>query len=148
MNGTTMWSCDTELCTNGVEASKCWVFIVHFFNLLDFTVSLSCRDCHSETPWSHSSNQQGGTYCQARDFLLRTKGWGWVGGGGGGWMGGGVGVGGGVGGWGVGVGVGGWGWGWGWGGGLGVGWYQSTKYDTKSPKVTFSPINWCIVLPI
>ena len=36
-----------------------------FFNLLDFTVSLSCRDCHSETPWSHSSNQPGGTYCQA-----------------------------------------------------------------------------------
>ena len=24
MNGTTMWSCDTELCTNGVEATKCW----------------------------------------------------------------------------------------------------------------------------
>ena len=22
-----------------------------FFNLLDFTVSLSCRDCHSEIPW-------------------------------------------------------------------------------------------------
>ena len=44
-----------------------------FFNLLDFTVSLSCRDCHSETPWSHSSNQPGGTYCQARDFLLRTN---------------------------------------------------------------------------
>ena len=30
MNGTTMWSCDTELCTNGVEATKCWVFIAHF----------------------------------------------------------------------------------------------------------------------
>ena len=44
-----------------------------FFNLLDFTVSLSCRDCHSETPWSHSSNQPGGTYCQTRDFLLRTN---------------------------------------------------------------------------
>ena len=29
-----------------------------FFNLLDFTVSLSCRDYHSETPWSHSSNSQ------------------------------------------------------------------------------------------
>ena len=28
-----------------------------FFHLLDFTVSLSCRDWHSETPWSHSSNQ-------------------------------------------------------------------------------------------
>ena len=42
------------------------------FNLLDFTVSLSCRDWHSETPWSHSSNQPGGTYCQAQDFLLRT----------------------------------------------------------------------------
>ena len=30
MNGTTMWSCDTELCTNGVEATKCWVFVAHF----------------------------------------------------------------------------------------------------------------------
>ena len=37
-----------------------------FFNLLVFTVSLSCRDWHSETPWSHSSNQPGGTYCQHR----------------------------------------------------------------------------------
>ena len=44
-----------------------------FFNLLDFTVSLSCRDWHSETPWSHSSNQPGGTYCQAQHFLLRTN---------------------------------------------------------------------------
>ena len=44
-----------------------------FFNLLDFTVSLTCRDCHSETPWSHSSNHPGGTYCQAQDFLLRTN---------------------------------------------------------------------------
>ena len=44
-----------------------------FFNLLDFTVSLSCRDWHSETPWSHCSNQPGGTYCQAQDFLLRTN---------------------------------------------------------------------------
>ena len=44
-----------------------------FFNLLDFTVSLSCRDWHSETPWSHSSNQPGGTYCQVHDFLLRTN---------------------------------------------------------------------------
>ena len=30
MNSTTMWSCDTELCTNGVEATKCWVFVAHF----------------------------------------------------------------------------------------------------------------------
>ena len=44
-----------------------------FFNLLDFTVSLSCKDWHSKTPWSHSSNQPGGTYCQAQDFLLRTN---------------------------------------------------------------------------
>ena len=44
-----------------------------FINLLDFTVSLSCRDWHSETPWSHSSNQPGGSYCQAQDFLLRTN---------------------------------------------------------------------------
>ena len=29
-----------------------------FFNLLVFTVSLSCRDWHSETPWSHSSNRR------------------------------------------------------------------------------------------
>ena len=46
-----------------------------FFNLLVFTVSLSCRDWHSETPWLHSSNQPGGTYCQALDFLLRTNYW-------------------------------------------------------------------------
>ena len=72
MNGTTMWSCDTELCTNGVEATKC-CFRRTFFNLLNFTVSLSYRDWHSETPWSHSSNQPGGTYCQAQDFLLRTN---------------------------------------------------------------------------
>ena len=26
MNGTTMWSCDTELCTNGVEATKCSIY--------------------------------------------------------------------------------------------------------------------------
>ena len=32
-----------------------------FFNLLVFTVSLSCRDWHSETPWSHSSNRPGGS---------------------------------------------------------------------------------------
>ena len=44
-----------------------------FVNLLVFTVSLSCRDWHSGTPWSHSSNQPGGTYCQALDFLLRTN---------------------------------------------------------------------------
>ena len=30
MKGTTMWSCDTELCTNGVEASKC-EFSSHIF---------------------------------------------------------------------------------------------------------------------
>ena len=50
-------------------------FSSHIFNLLIFTVSLSCRDWHSETPWSHSSNQPGGTYCQALDFLLRTNYW-------------------------------------------------------------------------
>ena len=48
-------------------------FSSHIFNLLDFTVSLSYRDWHSETPWSHSSNQPGGMYCQAQDFLLRTN---------------------------------------------------------------------------
>ena len=37
-----------------------------FFNLLDFTVLLSCRDWRSETQWSHSSNQPGGTYYQHR----------------------------------------------------------------------------------
>ena len=44
MNGTTMWSCDTELCTNGVEASKCWVFIVHF----SIYSTSRCR-CHAGT---------------------------------------------------------------------------------------------------
>ena len=46
-----------------------------FFNLLVFTVSLSWRDWHSETPCSHSSNQPGGMYCQALDFLFRTNYW-------------------------------------------------------------------------
>ena len=58
MNGTTIWSCDTELCTNGVEASKCWVFIVHF----SIYSTSRCR-CHAGTViprwWSHSSNQPG-----------------------------------------------------------------------------------------
>ena len=44
MNGTTMWSCDTDLCTNGVEASKCWVFIVHF----SIYSTSRCR-CHAGT---------------------------------------------------------------------------------------------------
>ena len=44
MNGTTMWSCDTELCTNGVEATKCWVFVAHFSN---YSTS-RCR-CHTGT---------------------------------------------------------------------------------------------------
>ena len=44
MNGTTMWSCDTDLCTNGVEASKCWVFIVHF----SIHSTSRCR-CHAGT---------------------------------------------------------------------------------------------------
>ena len=50
-------------------------FHLTFFNLFVFTVSLSCRDWHSESPWSHSSNQPGGTYSQALDFLLRTNYW-------------------------------------------------------------------------
>ena len=44
MNGTTMWSYDTELCTNGVEASKCWIFIVHF----SIYSTSQCR-CHAGT---------------------------------------------------------------------------------------------------
>ena len=44
MNGTTMWSCDTELCTNGAEASKCWVFIVYF----SIYSTSRCR-CHAGT---------------------------------------------------------------------------------------------------
>ena len=44
MNGTTMWSCDTELCTNGVEATKCWVFVAHF----SIYSTSRCR-CHSGT---------------------------------------------------------------------------------------------------
>ena len=55
MNGNRMWSCDTELCTNGVVASKGWVFIAHFS-----IYSTSRCHCHagsdtSETPWSNSS---------------------------------------------------------------------------------------------
>ena len=55
------------------RSNKMLSFRRTFFKLLDFTVSLSYRDWHSETPWSHSSNQPGGTYCQAQDFLLRTN---------------------------------------------------------------------------
>ena len=44
MNGTTMWSCHTELCTNGAEASKCWVFIVYFS-----IYSTSWCRCHAGT---------------------------------------------------------------------------------------------------
>ena len=44
MNGTTMWSCDTELCTNGVEATKCWVFVAHF----SIYSTSRCR-CHTGT---------------------------------------------------------------------------------------------------
>ena len=44
MNGTTMWSCDTGLCTNGVEATKCWVFVAHF----SIYSTSRCR-CHAGT---------------------------------------------------------------------------------------------------
>ena len=44
MNANTMWSCDTKLCTNGVEATKCWVFIAHFSI---YTTSRCC--CHAGT---------------------------------------------------------------------------------------------------
>ena len=44
MNGTTMWSCDTDLCTNGVEATKCWVFVAHF----SIYSTSRCR-CHTGT---------------------------------------------------------------------------------------------------
>ena len=39
-----MWSCDTELCTNGVEATKCWVFVAHFS-----IYSTSWCRCHTGT---------------------------------------------------------------------------------------------------
>ena len=44
INGTTMWSCDTELCTNGVDATKCWVFVAHF----SIYSTSRCR-CHTGT---------------------------------------------------------------------------------------------------
>ena len=44
------------------RSNKMLSFRCTFFNLLDFTVSLSYRDWHFKTPWSHSSNQPGGTY--------------------------------------------------------------------------------------
>ena len=44
-----------------------------FFNLLVFTVSLSCRDWHSETPWSHSSNRR--YVLSGTGVLLRTNYW-------------------------------------------------------------------------
>ena len=37
-------SCDTELCTNGVEATKCWVFVAHF----SIYSTSRCR-CHTGT---------------------------------------------------------------------------------------------------
>ena len=70
-----MWSCDIESCTNGVEASKGWVFIAHFSIYSASRCCPSYRDWHSETPCSHSSNQPGGMYCQALDSLLRTNYW-------------------------------------------------------------------------
>ena len=39
-----MWPCDTELCTNGVEATKCWVFVAHF----SIYSTSRCR-CHTGT---------------------------------------------------------------------------------------------------
>ena len=39
-----VWSCDIELCTNGVEASKGWVFIAHF----SIYSSSRCH-CHAGT---------------------------------------------------------------------------------------------------
>ena len=50
MNGNTMRWCDTELCTNGVEANKFWVFIVHFFFnvLLDVEFLVCVPTTHRE----------------------------------------------------------------------------------------------------
>ena len=39
-----MWSCDIKLCTNGVEATKCWVFVAHFSI---YSTSRCC--CHAGT---------------------------------------------------------------------------------------------------
>ena len=44
MDGNRMWSCDTELCTNGVEANKNWVYIAHF----PIYSTSRCR-CHAGT---------------------------------------------------------------------------------------------------
>ena len=44
MNGTTMWSCDIKLCTIGVEATKCGVFVAHF----SIYSTSRCR-CHAGT---------------------------------------------------------------------------------------------------
>ena len=51
------------------RSNKMLSFRRTFFNLLDFTVSLSYRDWHFKTLWSHSSNQPGGTYSGA-GFLV------------------------------------------------------------------------------
>ena len=73
MNGTTVWSCDTD-CVQMASKQPNVKFSLHIFQFTRLhAVSLTCRDCHSETPWSHSSKHPGGTYCQAQDFLLRTN---------------------------------------------------------------------------
>ena len=41
-NSNKMWSCDTELCTNSIEASKGWVFIAH----ISIYSTPRCR-CHT-----------------------------------------------------------------------------------------------------
>ena len=58
------------LCTNGVEATKCWVSIAHF----SIYSTSRCR-CHAGTdiPRLCGHTRQIGTYCQAQDFLLRTN---------------------------------------------------------------------------
>ena len=68
--GKKMWSCDTELGTNGVEPSKGWLFIVHF----SIRLTPQCR-CHAGTNilrelWLHSL-YYGSMYCQALNFWLR-----------------------------------------------------------------------------
>ena len=60
MNSNIMWSCDHWVVYKWHQSKTRLSFYCTFFNLLDSTMRLSCRDWHFKM-WSHSSNQAVGT---------------------------------------------------------------------------------------